>query len=71
MLTLLISLIEKLSNKVGDNMTDLELRHYGVKGMKWGVRKNRSDIPTDKESKNLEKNNKKDNKKTRKKSPIV
>lgn len=20
-------------------MTDLELRHYGVKGMKWGVRK--------------------------------
>ena len=36
-------------------MTDLELRHYGVKGMKWGVRKNRSDIPTDKESKNLEK----------------
>ena len=40
-------------------MTDLELRHYGVKGMKWGVRKNRSNIPTDKESKNLEKNNRK------------
>lgn len=20
-------------------MTDLELKHYGVKGMKWGVRK--------------------------------
>lgn len=36
-------------------MTDLELKHYGVQGMKWGVRKNRSDIPTDKESKKLRK----------------
>ena len=39
-------------------MTDLELRHYGVKGMKWGVRKNRSDIPTDKESKGVQNLNK-------------
>ena len=52
-------------NKVGDSMTDLELRHYGVKGMKWGVRKNRSDIPTDKESKNLEKTIEKTRNKTR------
>ena len=22
-------------------MTDLELKHYGVKGMRWGVRKDR------------------------------
>ena len=26
-------------NKVCDSMTDLELKHYGVKGMKWGVRR--------------------------------
>ena len=31
-------------NKVGDNMTDLELRHYGVKGMRWGVRKDKDGI---------------------------
>ena len=37
-------------------MTDLELRHYGVKGMKWGVRKT---TQTD-GSLSRKKNNKKD-----------
>ena len=46
-------------------MTDLELRHYGVKGMKWGVRKNRSDIPTDKESKTQKKKQQKKKQGTR------
>jgi hypothetical protein len=31
-------LIEKLLIKVGDAMNEQELQHYGVVGMKWGVR---------------------------------
>ena len=35
-----MTLIEERKNKVGDNiLTQTELMHYGVKGMKWGYRR--------------------------------
>lgn len=37
-------------------MTDLELKHYGVKGMRWGVRKDSNSTSIDNAKKKKNKN---------------